>query len=307
MGRWAVRVSENWLSRIYEAMRQTLLRQDILHGDETVVQVLKEAGRRAQSTSYMWVYRSAADCTQPVVLFDYQPGRGHEHPKRFLEDFAGTLMTDGYAAWRMLSDIKHLGCFAHVRRHFMDALKAQKHPAGRAKQALDLIGALYKVEKEARSSHPPNKSLAEYTYQLRQTKSRPILDAFHSWLVKNEAEVLPKSLIGKAIRYALGQWKYVIRYIEDGRAPIDNNLLERDIRPFTIGRKNWIFSDTVAGARASAIIYSLMLSCRACNIEPYLYLCHLLIELPQRQPNDDISDLLPFNFQKLNTSSTPSD
>jgi hypothetical protein len=279
-------------------MRQTLQRQEVIHGDETPVQVLKEQGRSAQSTSYMWVYRSAEDCPQPVVLFEYQPGRGHEHPKRFLQDFAGTLMSDGYAAWRVLKDITNLGCMAHLRRRFHDALKAQKNPSGRAKQALEFIRKLYQIEKLARGKPPDSKSKHEYTHELRQTKSRPIMEAFYAWLVKHNAEVLPKSLIGKAISYALGQWQYVVRYLDDGRAPIDNNVIERDIRPFTIGRKGWIFCDTVAGARASAIIYSMMLTCRACQVEPYSYLCHVLTELPKRQPEDDISDLLPFNFHK---------
>jgi len=302
MGRWAIRSSQDWLARVYEAMRQTLLRQAVIHGDETPVQVLKEAGRTAQSTSYMWVYRSAEESTQPVVLFDYQPGRGHEHPEGFLNGFTGTIMTDGYAAWRMLKGLTHLGCLAHVRRRFDEALKAQKQPTGRAKQALQYLGKLYQIEKKARGKPPEGETPEQYRHRLRQEHSRGVLDAFYAWLVKNQGEVLPKSLIGKAIGYALGQWKYLIGYVDDGRAPVDNNLIERDIRPFTTGRKNWLFSDTVAGARASAIIYSIMLTCRACNIEPYRYLCHVLTEMPQRTIDADISDLLPFNYQQKITS-----
>lgn len=296
MGRWVIRSSEDWLARLYEMMRQTLLGQDVIHGDETPVQVLKEAGRTAQSTSYMWVYRSAEGSAQPVVLFDYQPGRGHEHPERFLKGFAGALMTDGYAAWRMLKGVTHLGCLAHARRRFDEALKAQKQPTGRAKQALDYIGKLYQIEKKARGKPPEGETPEQYTYRLRQEHSLGVLDTLYAWLVKNQKEVLPKSLIGKAIGYALGQWKYLVRYIDNGRAPADNNLLERDIRPFTTGRKAWLFSDTVAGAKASAIIYSIMLTCRACNIEPYSYLRHVLTEMPQRATGADMTDLLPFNY-----------
>ena len=296
MARWAIRSSEDWLSRLYEAMRRTLLRQAIIHGDETPVQVLKEAGRSAQSTSYMWVYRSAESSAQPVVLFDYQPGRGHAHPERFLQGFAGAIMTDGYAAWRMLDGVTHLGCMAHARRKFDEALKAQKHPTGRAKQALEFIGQLYRIEKQGRGRPPDGMTANAYACSLRQTRSRPVLEAFHAWLRKNEAEVLPKSLVGIAIGYALRQWTYLVRYVDDGQAPIDNNVIERDIRPFAIGRKNWMFSDSVAGARASAVIYSIMLTCRACNVEPYAYLRHVLTELPQRPPDADITDLLPFNF-----------
>jgi transposase len=297
MGRWVIRSSEDWLARLVEMMRQTLLRQHVIHGDETPVQVLKEAGKTAQSTSYMWVYRSAEGSAQPVVLFDYQPGRGHAHPERFLQGYAGTLMTDGYAAWRMLKGVTHLGCLAHVRRKFDEALKAQKQPSGRAKQALDFIGKLYQIEKKARGKLPEDETPEQTTYRLRQEHSRGVLDAFYAWLVKNQEEVLPKSLIGRAIGYALGQWKYLVRYIDDGRAPVDNNVIERDIRPFTTGRKAWLFSDTVEGANASAIVYSIMLTCRACNIEPYSYLCHVLTEMPQRPIDADITDLLPFNYQ----------
>ncbi|MET3124838.1 transposase [Oxalobacteraceae bacterium GrIS 2.11] len=299
MGRWFIRSSEDWLSRIYDALHQILLRQTMIHGDETRVQVLKENGKTAQSTSYMWVYRSAQHCDEPVVLFDYQPGRGHEHPQRFLQGYRGSIMTDGYAAWRMQKDVTHLGCLAHLRRKFDEALKAQKNPTGRAKHALEAIAQLYRVEKQAQEKPPEGITRTEHVYALRQTKSRPILDALQVWLIRNKEEVLPQSLIGKAINYAQGQWKYITRYIEDGDAAIDNNVIERDIRPFVTGRKSWLFSDTVAGARASATIYSLMLTCRACDVEPYSYLLHVLTELPSRASDADVTDLLPFNFKKI--------
>ncbi|MCH2222883.1 MAG: transposase, partial [Dechloromonas sp.] len=168
----------------------------------------------------------------------------------------------------------------------------------------EYIGKLYQIEKKARGKPPEGETPQQYTYRLRQEHSRGVLDTLYAWLVKNQKEVLPKSLIGKAIGYALGQWKYLVRYIDDGRAPIDNNVIERDIRPFTTGRKAWLFSDTVAGANASAIIYSIMLTCRACNIEPYSYLRHVLTEMPQRPLDADITDLLPFNFQPQAASAT---
>jgi transposase len=174
--------------------------------------------------------------------------------------------------------------------------RRKKIPNGRAKEALHMIGKLYHIEKQVRTKASPDGStLIDEIYRWRQERSCLILDALHTWLVKNKAEVMPQSLIGKAISYALGQWLYIYRYIDDGRAPIDNNLIERDIRPFTIGRKAWLFSNSVAGADASAVIYSLMLTCRACDIEPYAYLRHVLIELPKRQSGADVTDLLPFN------------
>lgn len=297
MANWVIK-SGLLFAPLFEALRRELLRNAFIHGDETTVQVLKEEGRRAQTSSYMWVYRSAVDSERPVVLFDYQPGRGHEHPERFLDGFTGTVMTDGYSAWRMLKGMNHLGCMAHARRYFDEALKAQKNPTGRAKEALDMIGKLYRIEKQAKEKPPDGMTIIDHTYCLRQEKSRPILDAFHEWLQRHQGEVMPESLIGKAIKYAIGQWRYLIRYLDDGRAPIDNNLIERDIRPFTTGRKNWMFSNSVAGADASAVIYSLMLTCRACNVAPYTYLRHVLTELPKRMAGADVTDLLPFNYAK---------
>jgi transposase len=301
LGNWCIKGGK-LLSPLYAALHNVLLSHPIIHGDETTVQVLKESGRNAQSTSYMWVYRTAEGSEQPVVLFEYQAGRGHVHPKRFLNGYRGTVMTDGYAAWRMLEGVTHLGCMAHARRRFDEALKAQKNPTGRAKEGLDFIRKLYRIEAQARGKPPEGMTVAEHTHRLRQEKSRPILDAFHAWLVEHNAAVLPKTLIGDAIRYALKQWQYLVRYIDDGRAPIDNNLIERDIRPFTTGRNAWLFSDSVAGADASAIIYSLMLTCRACGVEPYAYLRHVFTALPQRQPGCDLTDLLPFNYAKATTT-----
>ena len=190
----------------------------------------------------------------------------------------------------------HLGCFAHARRYFDEAVKAQGKADGRGRQALDMISRLYQVEALAKGDLPAGRSRAQYTFTLRQQHSVPVLAALKAWLDEHAETVLPKSLLGKAIAYARSQWTYLRRYADDGNAPIDNNLIERDIRPFTTGRKNWLFSATVAGAQASAVIYSLMLTCRACGVEPYAYLRHVLTELPRRADGDDVNDLLPFNY-----------
>ena len=306
LANWIIRPAELHYSRLYDALRRTLLSQPLIHGDETTVQVLKEPGKTAQSQSYMWTYRSAEDCEQPVVLFDYQPGRGQEYPQAFLAGYEGMLMTDGYAAWRTLEGPTHFGCLAHARRAFVDALKGQKKPGGRAAQALEYFKALYQVETLARADLPEGETRTAYTYRLRQQHSVPLLTAFKAWLDEHESLVLPESLLGKAIAYTRNQWKYLSRYVSDGHAPLDNNVMERDIRPFCTGRKSWLFHDTVAGAKASAMVYSLMLTCRACNVEPYAYLLHVLTELPQRAPDSDISDLLPFNFAKQQTATPAS-
>lgn len=302
LANWIIRPAQLHYSRLYEALRRTLLSQPLIHGDETTVQVLKEEGKAAQSKSYMWVYRSAEDCEHPVVLFDYQPGRGQEYPQAFLAGYDGMLMTDGYSAWRTINGVTHFGCLAHARRMYVDALKGQKKPGGRAQQALEYFKALYQVETLAKADLPEGETRIDYTYRLRQQHSVPLLETFKAWLGEQAPQVLPESLLGKAIAYTRNQWEYLSRYVTDGQAPVDNNVIERDVRPFATARRAWLFADTVAGAKASAMIYSLMLTCRACNVEPYAYLLHVLTELPQRAPGTDISDLLPFNFARRQTA-----
>ncbi len=172
LANWIIRPAELHYSRLYAALRQVLLVQGLIHGDETTVQVLNEEGRKAQDTSYMWVYRSAEDSEQPVVLFDYQTGRGQEHPKAFLGDYAGTLMTDGWPAWRTLKNATHLGCLAHARRMFTDAHKGQKNkPSPRITRALEFFQALYQVQALAKQTVPDGETLAEHRYRLRQQHS----------------------------------------------------------------------------------------------------------------------------------------
>jgi transposase len=288
LANWMIKTAA-LLSPIYHAMHQTLLTEPIIHGDETTLQVLKEPGKKATSTSYLWAYASPEESQTPVVLFEYQPGRGHSYPKQFLDKYGGTVMTDGYAAWRMLDNITHLGCWAHARRKFKDALDLSPKKAGRAKQALSYIQKLYALEKRAKSLSTQGR------YELRQKESVPILTSFNAWLEKAAATLVPQSPMGKAVSYALKQWIYLERYVEDGAYPIDNNRVEREIRPVATGRKAWLFSDTQSGAGASATLFSIMLTSRANNVEPYAYLRHVLTELPQREEGSDVSDLLPYN------------
>lgn len=299
LGHWVIGSSEKHLSRIYDALKLRLRSQPLIHGDETTVQVLKEMDREAASTSYMWAYRSGEDSDEPIVLLDYQPGRGQIHPQAFLGDYRGIVMSDGYSAWRTLQGATHLGCMAHSRRRFVDALKARKKGGGPPEQALRFFEQLYRVERQARDGIPEKgETQAECIRRLRQQHSVPILNALKVWLDEIAPKVLPDSKLGDAVSYTLNQWDYLTRYTGDGSMPIDNNLLERDIRIFATGRKSWLFSDTVNGAKASAIVYSLVLTCRACGVEPLAWLRHVLTELPQRPENVAIDDLLPFNFLK---------
>ncbi|MCP3468213.1 IS66 family transposase [Bradyrhizobium sp. CCGUVB23] len=300
LGHWVIGSSEKHLVRIYDALKLRLRSQTVIHGDETTVQVLKEAGKDPTSTSYMWAYRSGEDSEQPIVLFDYQPGRGQEHPQAFLGDYRGILMSDGYAAWRTLKGATHVGCMAHARRKFVDALKARKKPGGPPAQALKFFDQLYRIERQVRDEKPGDgETQVDYIRRLRQKHSLPVLDALKAWLDAIAPKVVPDTKLEDAVSYTLNQWEYLTRYAKDGSMPIDNNLLERDIRIFACGRKNWLFSATVEGARASAVIYSLMLTCRACRIEPFAWLKHVLAQLPTRPDEADVQDLLPFNFKKL--------
>lgn len=303
LGHWVIGSSERHLSRIYDALKLRLRAQPLVHGDETTVQVLKEKDREAASTSYMWAYRSGEDSNEPIVLLDYQPGRGQIYPQAFLGDYRGILMSDGYTAWRTLEGATHLGCMAHSRRRFVDALKTRKKGGGPPEQALKFFEQLYRIESQARvEKAEAGETQAECIRRFRRQHSVPILNALKAWLDDIAPKVLPDSKIGDAVSYTLNQWEYLTRYTQDGRMPIDNNLLERDIRIFATGRKSWLFSDTADGAKASAVVYSIMLTCRACGIEPLAYLRHILSELPQRASDADISDLLPFNFARTATA-----
>ncbi|WP_234819276.1 IS66 family transposase, partial [Sinorhizobium meliloti] len=233
LGHWVIGSSEKHLSRIYDALKLRLRSQPLIHGDETTVQVLKEKNREATDTSYMWAYRSGEDSDEPIVLLDYQPGRGQIHPQTFLGDYRGILMSDGYSAWRTLEGAIHLGCMAHSRRRFVNALKTRNKPGGPPEQALRFFEQLYRVERQARDKKPEHgETQADSIRRFRQQHSVPILNALKTWLDEIAPKVLPDSKLGDAVSYTLNQWEYLTRYTEDGRMPIDNNLLERDIRVF---------------------------------------------------------------------------
>jgi transposase len=266
--------------------------------DETTVQVLKEQGRAPQSKSFMWVRRGGPP-HQPVILFDYDPSRGGSVPARLLADFQGILQTDGYDGYGGVAkrdDIISVGCLAHARRKFDEALKAQKKKGrgGLAQQGFDFMSRLYRVEREARARGLD----ADQREKLRTEKARPIWEEMRPWLDRVRGQVPPRVLTGKALTYLDVQWPRLIRYLDDGRIEIDNNQCENAIRPFVLGRKAWLFADTPAGAQASARLYSLVETAKANGLEPYAYLKRVFEELPVAiAANDDdaINRLLPWN------------
>lgn len=281
---------------VINLLRDQLLIYDIIQMDETSVQVLKEAGKTAQSKSYLWLQRGGPP-DRPVVLYDYDPGRGAGVPKRLLEGFTGYLQTDGYDGYNAVvavNGLMHVGCMAHARRKFSEAVKAQgkNKKRGKAHQGLALIQRLYRVEKQARKWTPENR------HTHRQQHARPILDEIRTWLDKTLPQVLPTSATGKALNYLNNEWDKLIRYLEDGRLEIDNNGAENAIRPFVVGRKNWLFSTSVKGVNASANLYSLIETAKANGLEPYAYLRHLFTELPRAETVEAIEALLPGNINQ---------
>lgn len=294
LANWMIQAADR-LMPLYLALRDNLLKQSVIHADETPVQVLAEPGRAAQTQSYMWLYRSGWD-GPPIVLFEYQATRARTHPQAFLKDFKGYLQVDGYAAYDRLP-VTLVGCMAHARRYFHEALQAQPAGAGvedsRAQQAIDQIGALYAIERELTD----RKADAEERHRVRQLGARPLLNAFKVWLDELAPQVLPKSLLGRAVAYTRGQWDKLCRYSEDGRLSIDNNRAERAIKSFVIGRNNWMFSATPQGATASAVLYSLVITAKENGLTPYDYLRHALSTMPTLKTRADVQQLLPWNVR----------
>ncbi len=295
LSNWTLKGSE-WLELIYGRLKTNLLEQGILHADETTVQVLKEPGRPAETKSYMWLYRSGSP-GPPIVLFEYQQTRAGEHPRNFLKGFKGYLHVDGYPGYHDILDVTLCGCWAHLRRKFDEALKGlspKKRASGvRSKEALDRINRLFAIERELKHRTP------EERLEIRNQKSRPIVEEFRKWSEDILPGVLPKSLFGTAVNYGLNQWSKLIRFLEDGRIELDNNRAERSIKPFVIGRKNFLFCNTPRGAKASATIYSIIETAKENELNPYAYLNCLFEKLPNLESRDDatLDQLLPWNVK----------
>lgn len=275
-------------------LQDKALSYPVLQMDETVVQVLNEPGRTAQNKSYMWVMRGGPP-QQSAILYHYDPKRGQAVPQRLLSEYRGYLQTDAWHAYDAVhgEDITAVGCWAHARRKFKEAQKAlpkaKQKRGGRIQKALNTIAKLYAVEKRM----PSNASIEE-TQQIRQRDSVPLLQAFHAWLTEQNTN--PESRFGKAITYTLKYWDRLNVYCTDGRIQIDNNLIENKIRPFAVGRKNWLFSTSQAGAKASANLYSLIESAKANGQNEYDYLKWVFAKLPAASSVEDVEALLPWNI-----------
>jgi len=287
MSNWLIKATFDWLEPIYDALKEILCLQKILHADETTLQVLDETGKPAQSKSYMWVYRTSGDAGSPIVLFEYQPDRKAEHPKFFLKNFSGYLHADGYDGYHDLSDsIKVVGCFAHARRKFDEAVKGlpKKDQANSAAMSgKRFCDKLFSLERDFANL------TAEERFRKRQELSRPVLNEFYEWL--SVFDPPPKTGLYTAVTYARNQRGYLERYLEDGRLEISNNRAERSIKPFVVGRKNWLFANTPRGARASAIMFSIIETAKENRLKPYEYLTYVFKNAPNWGIHSDLDNL----------------
>ena len=292
MANWIIRSCEDHLMPVVNHLQKELLKRDIIHCDETPVQVLKEEGKKPQTKSYMWLYRSGNDGKSPIVLFDYQPSRNGDHAATYLKDFKGYVHSDGYSGYNKLSGITRVGCWAHLRRKFVEAIPTKKASDGTLTSAeigRQYCDKLFAIEDSLKDLSP------EERFRNRLELEKPVLEAFWCWL--DSLTVLKGSALGKAVTYAQNQKPYMENFLLDGRCSISNNAAENAIRPFTVGRKNWLFADTPKGAKASAAIYSLIETAKANGLNVFAYLQHLLIYMPDaewQQHPEELDDLMPW-------------
>jgi transposase len=279
---------------LVELMEKEIRSGPLIQIDETTVQVMKEPGRANTTKSYMWVFRGGTR-DHPVLIYQYHPTRSGDAAREFVKNYRGYVQTDDFSGYDFLDKmegVNHVGCLAHVRRKFADVIKAKGKGVYRsqlAEEALDYIKEIYEIERFAKSLNYTPDQIRE----IRQEKAKAVLDDFKKWLDDHKDQAPPGSLLGKAFHYAGHQWVRVIKYLDNGILYPDNNLAENAIRPFVVGRKNWLFSGHPRGAKASATLYSLVETAKANGLEPYQYLNFLFERLPYAQTEEDYRKLLP--------------
>ena len=295
MANWVIRSTQEHFEPVIKHMQKELLKREVIHCDETPVQVLKEEGKKPQTKSYMWLYRTGNDGKAPIILYDYQPSRSGDNAASYLKDFKGYVHSDGYSGYNKLDGITRCGCWAHLRRKFVEAIpdkKAVDAPLTSAEIGRDFCNQLFKVEESLKDLTPKER------FCKRLELEKPILEAFWCWL--ESLTVLKGSALGKAVTYAMNQRPFMENYLLDGRCAISNNAAENAIRPFTVGRKNWLFADTPKGASASAAVYSIIETAKANGLNVFAYLQHLLLYMPdtdwQNYP-EELDDLMPWSSE----------
>ncbi len=294
MSNWLLVVYRDWLRYVVEHLKQELLKQKYLHIDETHVQVLKEPGRKNTTDSYMWVYCSIKDAKNPIRYFEYQPGRGGKYPEVFLKDYTGYIHTDAYSGYNGVSGVTRCMCYTHLRRAFVDALPKDVHDSSATKpaEAILRLNKIFAIEEELTSLTPEDRK------NQRIIREKKHLEDFWSWAEKSALGELPKSKLSKAFGYALNNRDEFFNYLKDGNCAISNSLAENCIRPFVIGRKNWLFSGSPQGAHASAGIYTLVETAKANGLSPMKYIKYILSDMPGSaflEFPEYLDDYLPWN------------
>ena len=292
MANWVIRNSEAFFRPMYEYFHRKLLERNFLMTDETPLQVLHEEGRRAQTKSYMWLFRSGEDGGIPIILYKYSPTRAGDNAVEFLQEFNGYLMCDGYSGYNKVSNAKRTACWAHIRRYLTDAIPKGKQLdyTQPSVQGMMYINQLFHLEDVIKAEH----SSFDAIKKARLEKEKPIVEGFLSWLDKQNP--VRGSRMDKAVTYIQNRRDYLMTYLEDGRCSFSNNLSENAIRPFTVGRKNWLFCDTPHGAQASAIVYTMVEMAKANGVNVYHYLTYLLEKLPDDSMSDnELDQLAPWN------------
>ena len=303
MANWVIQCSQTWLKPLYKHMKQELLTHSVIHADETVVQVLKEDNKPATSESRMWLYASGERSKTPVRIFEYQPDRSGKRPESFLRGFTGCLVTDGYSGYNQVQKVTHCGCWAHMKRKWREAMPdGATVKTSKAAVGFQYCNKLFALEKKCADLN--DKLRKEY----RQNFILPVLEEYFCWV--NTLDPEKGSKLAEAATYARNQKTALCAFVQHGNVPISNNLAENAIRPFAVGRKNWLFCDAVKGAEASAIVYSLVESAKANGIEPFAYLQHVLVQLPyfgKSHSHEELESLMPWtpyiqqNFKLRNT------
>jgi len=299
MSNWAIQVSSK-AGPLVELLLEEVLEGPVFQMDETTVQVMKEPGKADTTKSYMWVMRGGPP-GRPVLLYKYHRNRSGDVALSYLENYAGYVQTDGFKGYNKLEwnpKIIHVGDWAHVRRNFNEAVKGTKKAVS-IHEALGIISRLFVIEKECREKYKDK----EKFNNRRKELVKPVFKKLKRWLLKKSNELPPETLLGKAVNYTLTQWPKLIRYIENSYLTPDTNLVENAIRPFVVGRKNWLFSGSPRGAYASASLYSLIETAKANKLEPYKYLCYILTEIPFCKNKEDFKQLLPQYLEKNNYNS----
>ena len=288
MANWIIRSVDYYLKDVYFQLIAELKKQDVIHADETPVQVLKEDGKTPESKSYMWVYSSAARNARQIRIFDYKSSRSGKNAKEFLEDYHNVVVSDAFSGYnKIANDVIRAGCWAHVRRKWKEAMPAGATPENSsAARGFKFCSRIFSIEKRLKEL-PDEERLKARTDQVK-----PVVDEYWKWL--DELIVDSNSKLGEAVTYSKNQKEYLNRFLEYGNIDISNNQAENAIRPFVIGRKNWLFCDTVGGAFASSVVYSLVETAKANNLDPYQYLLLLLTELPQIDGPLSAETLEPF-------------